>query len=226
MDEDGNPIIKNTGDINIDTTTYFQDNTQDINDNGEYIYEQNENGAWHLVLKPQSSTEPTDVNIDIPPPTITSPIENNGYYKFNGNTLINGTSSDYNLNVNVSNIRKIDTIKIGLTTITDSSENWHWFPNAQPYNVSGGQEVLIICKNGDWWNITFHYNLNSNKYSTITIIDNSWVYINNLNLSPYMIQFIENNQVFYIMRDDSEYDPAYCDFYKTIEFNIDWMTFN
>lgn len=73
MDEDNNnnSIIKNTGDINIDTTTYFQQETQNITQNGEYIYEQNENGAWHLELKSQDSTEPTDVNINIsiPPPT-------------------------------------------------------------------------------------------------------------------------------------------------------------
>lgn len=66
MDEDDNPIIKNTGDINIDTTTYFQQETQNITQNGDYIYEQNENGAWHLELKSQDSTEPTDVNINIP----------------------------------------------------------------------------------------------------------------------------------------------------------------
>lgn len=84
MDEDNNPIIKNTGDINIDTTTYFQQETQNITQNGDYIYEQNENGAWHLELKPQDSTEPTDVNINI---------NTNSKINFKGVSLSSSTSS-------------------------------------------------------------------------------------------------------------------------------------
>jgi hypothetical protein len=109
MDEDNNPIIKNTGDINIDTTTYFQEQTQNITQNGDYIYEQNENGAWHLELKPQDSTEPTDVNINVSS-TVEfeqSNITNNGYYLMNKNSTTNkyepvlSTPSDYDINVNI-----------------------------------------------------------------------------------------------------------------------------
>lgn len=201
-----------------------------VNDNNDGSMEPAEyienNTMVKFNSKTRSVTEYPYFEVEALPPIITTPIENNGYYKFNGNNLISGTNQDYNLNINVSNIRKIDTIKIGSTIISNSSTNWHWFPYGQPYNVSGGQEVLIICKYGDWWNVTFHYNLNSNVYSTITVADNSWVYINNLNYSPYSIEFIENNQTFFRSRDDSGYDPLYFDFYKSIEFNIDWMTFN
>jgi hypothetical protein len=90
MDEDNNPIIKNTGDINIDTRTYFQKETQNITQNGDYIYEQNENGAWHLESKPQDSTEPTDVKIEINKIVYYDPT------KFI--IRLNGTSQNYYIN--------------------------------------------------------------------------------------------------------------------------------
>lgn len=146
MDEDNNPIIKNTGDINIDATTYFQQETQNITQNGNYIYEQNENGAWHLELKPQDSTEPTDVKINISPPTIITPIQNNGYYKFNGNTLISGTDQDYNININVQ--KKITINELyqdgGGGGIFNWTNHMHWYTTNQTFTITQYQEYIWI----------------------------------------------------------------------------------
>lgn len=229
MDEDGNPIIKNTGDINIDTTTYFQDNTQDINDNGEYIYEQNENGAWHLVLKPQGSTEPTDVNIDIPPPTITTPIENNGYYKFNGNNLINGTSSDYNLNVQVNSQIIISQIYVNSLNITGGSNPPYWtFYNSQTtINIDNtNKDCLIITKNYYNYFIQTYYDINSEQ---ITVSANSWVYLSNINNRSF--NFMDNNNKIILTTSDNIIgDSTYTSFSinnTIINFSgINWMTFN
>jgi hypothetical protein len=39
--------------------------------------------------------------VNVSPPTISSPITSNGYYKFDGNTLIPGTDQDYNIYINI-----------------------------------------------------------------------------------------------------------------------------
>lgn len=39
--------------------------------------------------------------VNVSPPIITSPITSNGYYKFDGNTLISGTDQDYNIYINI-----------------------------------------------------------------------------------------------------------------------------
>lgn len=194
MDEDGNPIIKNTGDINIDTTTYFQDNTQDINDNGEYIYEQNENGAWHLVLKPQGSTEPTDVNIDIPPPTITTPIENNGYYKFNGNNLINGTSSDYNLNVQVNSKINIKYYNNSTNSSPILLRNMIYNNTTTSVSIGNNRILIYINKTAVGWSIKSL--VNKSGYNTsYSILGNSYYSILNiLNDDEKVVYLFDENQ--------------------------------
>ena len=240
MDEDGNPIIKNTGDINIDTTTYFQDGTQNINNNGKYIYEQNENGAWHLELKPQGSTEPTDVNIDIPPPTITNPITSNGYYKFDGNNnLINGTSSDYNLNINVQNNKfYITSIIVGTNNenIASSNTNWTYYTNYSNQTFSTGTEVITIYKNTTDNNyvIKLYHNINNNS---ISIFGKTWVFTKDTDTYYSALRFIdENNNFLFSMMDDnsSEISISYNNDSNQTVLNsnifsldkINWMTFN
>ena len=75
------------------------------------IIDEEENDNGEIILRGQSNVrglpDPTgeaiegNFNINIPPPTITNPITNNGYYKFNGNNLISGTDQNYNLYVNI-----------------------------------------------------------------------------------------------------------------------------
>lgn len=179
MDEDNNPIIKNTGDINIDTTTYFQQETQNITQNGDYIYEQNENGAWHLELKPQDSTEPTDVNINISSPPVEfeqSNITNNGYYLMNKNSTTNkyepvlSTPSNYNLNINVNssptpskiNIKYVG--KIGDTPFDISNYN---------YNNSSSSISVSVPKSKTLIVLTPDYDYNNNSVISISKYDNN-----------------------------------------------------
>lgn len=151
MDEDNNnnSIIKNTGDINIDTTTYFQEQTQNITQNGDYIYEQNENGAWHLELKSQDSTEPTDVNINIP---------------ITNNTITNLTAKGYQQDENgyyimasvPENINTYcKTIKQYITDIpTTIIDNWEDLVNnfgnmllTGEYSYAIGTKYGRVCQN-------------------------------------------------------------------------------
>lgn len=100
------------------------DNEIDITENGSYILGQNDEDLDDLEInldnnnsnsnpqrslnlsKTRDTIDPTytlgKFNVNVNPPTITSPITSNGYYKFDGNTLISGTNQDYNLNVQVS----------------------------------------------------------------------------------------------------------------------------
>lgn len=204
MDEDNNPIIKNTGDINIDTTTYFQEQTQNITQNGEYIYEQNENGAWHLELKPQDSTEPTDVNINITPPSIYPIVinkigwsnyvmasnERNSYWEFHGTS----------------------------TTIT---------------GVNNNNEVLIISRfyvnYGVNYSIRYYWNVTNS--ASIYIPKNSWVFNHEeVNSSSSYISFFSNNQVIFDIGESSVGDDKYSILLlRPSKFNfngISWMTFN
>lgn len=100
------------------------DNEIDITENGSYILGQNDEDLDDLEMnldnnnsnsnpqkslnlsKTRDTIDPTytlgKFNVNVNPPTIASPITSNGYYKFDGNTLISGTNQDYNLNVQVS----------------------------------------------------------------------------------------------------------------------------
>lgn len=56
------------------------------------------------------------IRVNIPPPTITNAIQNNGYFKFNENwnELVNGSSTDYDLNIDVRPILQNKTINYEL----------------------------------------------------------------------------------------------------------------
>lgn len=169
MDEDNNnPIIKNTGDINIDTRTYFQKETQNITQNGDYIYEQNEDGAWHLESKPQDSTEPTDVQINIPP-TINFPINLTKIeIHFPGSSMVINISS---LNrILCRNNNTVITIPNGYVAIAGRNDN---VINAYEFLVQQ-QETLTIHENYVYCLI----NKNSSTLDIVSFTDNNkreWV---------------------------------------------------
>lgn len=82
-----------------------------IIDENEEMEEEENNNNGQIVLRGQNNVrglpDPTGeaiegtFNINISPPTITTPIIYNGYYKFDGNTLISGTDQDYNIYINI-----------------------------------------------------------------------------------------------------------------------------
>lgn len=111
----------------IPETRAIGDNEIEIKSNGNYILGQNDedpddlemdidnnnnnnnnNSKKLTLLKNQTRDNITSnfilgkLNINIPSPTITSPITSNGYYKFDGNTLIPGTDQDYNIYINIA----------------------------------------------------------------------------------------------------------------------------
>lgn len=152
MDEDNNnPIIKNTGDINIDTRTYFQKETQNITQNGDYIYEQNENGAWHLESKPQDSTEPTDVKINISIPTL----EISKYFKLYNE--VNGEVTNY-YELNYVQNPTTYTLNDGYSYLIIVSRN-------------------DFTKNGKAFYFLVKYSTRSSVSNAITFNDNHWVCI-------------------------------------------------
>jgi hypothetical protein len=74
----------------------------DNNDGASEIMEYVENNTMvKFNSRTRSVTEYPYFEVEALPPTIQSPITSNGYYKFDGNTLISGDENDYNLNVNV-----------------------------------------------------------------------------------------------------------------------------
>lgn len=202
MDEDNNPIIKNTGDINIDTTTYFQQETQNITQNGDYIYEQNENGAWHLELKPQDSTEPTDVNINITPPSIYPiVIDKIGY------------GSNYVIASNEKN------------------SYWEFHGTGTTINGVNDNEVLIISRYyvnyAVNYSIRFYWGVTNS--TSIYIPKNSWVFNHNIINYKY-ISFFSNNNLLFEVGDSSVGDDIFgVLLLKPSKFNfngISWMIFN
>jgi len=133
----------------IPKTRAIGDNEIEITSNGNYILGQNDedpddlemdidnnnnnnNSKKLTLLKNQTRDNITSnfilgkININIPSPTITSPITSNGYYKFDGNTLIPGTDQDYNIYINIAmTVPEYDITKFNFVFNTDydKSEN-------------------------------------------------------------------------------------------------------
>jgi hypothetical protein len=89
----------------------------EITANGDYTTTDTNNNNYQEIdsYTPPSLMKSTEPNtkktrslysdyfrVNVPPPTITDAIDSNGYYKFNGNSLISGTDQDYNLNIDVT----------------------------------------------------------------------------------------------------------------------------
>lgn len=82
-----------------------------VNDNNDGSMEPAEYVEPNLMVKfnskTRSITEYPYFEVEALPPTITSPITSNGYYKFDGNILIPGTDQDYNIYINIESINQL-----------------------------------------------------------------------------------------------------------------------
>lgn len=67
----------------------------------DYIEPTQNNLMVRFNTKTRSVTEYPYFEVESVPPTISTPITSNGYYKFDGNTLIPGTNQDYNIYINI-----------------------------------------------------------------------------------------------------------------------------
>ena len=174
-------------------------------------------------------------------PTITSPITDNGYYKFDGNTLISGSPSDYNLNVSVTPIISIDKIILGdngvVIASNDINSNWTFYGDVtsdyHSISVTSNNEILIIGKvYTDYrfrYMIKFYWNITS---GTLSIPDNCWVYNYNKVGSSLALPFYfySMNSEYFGIEDSSSGDKN-CSIIvlRPSKFNfkgINWMTFD
>ena len=213
----------------------------DNNDGSMEIADYVENRAMvKFDSKTKSVTEYPYFEVEALPPTISSPITSNGYYKFDGNTLISGTSSDYNLNVSVTPIISIDKIVLGdngtVIASNDINSNWTFYGDVtsdrHSISVTTNNEILIIGKvytDYRWrYMIKFYWDITS---GTLSIPDNCWVYNYNKagSISAHFYFYSMNSEYFGI--EDSSKGDKNCSIIvlKTNKFNfngINWMTFD
>jgi hypothetical protein len=201
----------------------------------EYVEPSQNNLMVRFNTKTRSVTEYPYFEVESIPPTITNPVTSNGYYKFDGNTLISGTNQDYNINVNVTNpvsnsVTKIQLLDFNRTIIADNntSSNWTFYQNQANVNVTTGSDLLIIRKSTTNF---YYFRTFENYYTNIIHVDsNTWVY-NVSNWNNKNINFLNNNDVVLIQfsdpKDNDTYDSRFYINDNLINFDgISWMTFN
>lgn len=183
-----------------------------VNDNNDGSMEPAEyienNTMVKFNSKTRAVTEYPYFEVEALPPTISTPIENNGYYKFNGNnTLINGTSSDYNLNVQVNS-------KINITKFLNSSNGTPILLKNMYYN--GGYSVSLTSNkilihiyrsysNNGWMVIC---ECNQSSYTNTVSLNTGYYYIlNYVESNIYLLD--ENDNKVCIVRDENTINNAY-----------------
>lgn len=98
-----------------------------VNDNNDGSmepteYVENNNTMVRFNSKTRSITEYPYFEVEALPPTIISPITSNGYYKFDGNTLIPGTNQDYNIYINIQSLEPLYLSDITCTEFCDDGK--------------------------------------------------------------------------------------------------------
>ena len=220
----------------------------DNNDGASEIMEYVENNTMvKFNSRTRSVTEYPYFEVEALPPTIISPVTSNGYYKFDGNTLVSGTSSDYNLNVNVNSSTKVS--KIGFDTsynqynyiaTNDNNNRWTFYENATNVSISADYEIVSIRKindsswqSGYYWEI--RYSLNTSQQSSYRIYPNTWFYYrlnSNDDASIYLYFWDNNNKKVIRIKDAKSGDSiTYAGYLEidgsSIDFSgINWMIFN
>ena len=154
--------------------------------------------------------------VNIPPPTIISPITSNGYYKFDGNTLISGTDQDYNLNINVNSISKIN-VKAISTELTISTpillNNMNKTTSSIDVTIPGRGSFIGFNEYSTYWGASYSANLTSSSKS-IHLSTNTYYYVFSNNSDLLLLN--ENNDK--ICEFSSSYE-AYNYLYKST-FNL------
>ena len=119
-------------------------------------------------------------NVNVPPPTVISPVTSNGYYKFDGNTLISGTDQDFNLNINVNTGIDIIIKKIVLyNNDTDATvKNYNGtFSSKYLYKTEISNLSLNNLQNNSYINIPKWGSSNQKYYRRYLIMFNDDGYI-------------------------------------------------
>lgn len=178
-----------------------------VNDNNDGSMEPTEyvenNTMVRFNSKTRSVTEYPYFEVEALPPTIISPITSNGYYKFDGNTLIPGTNQDYNIYINIETpIPEYDITKFSFYYIAPSTYNE--FNNNHTIYKSDGQETSNRCFILEYNNtIIINYGVPPlNSYYCIN--SSSTVSINGINYDNNLLAY-NNTYSTYDSRNGSRY---------------------
>lgn len=164
-----------------------------VNDNNDGALEPAEyienNTMVRFNSKTRSVTEYPYFEVEALPPTITSPITSNGYYKFDGNTLISGTEQNYNINVNVTEIPALEISRYfklyndinGQISTNYYELNYVQVQNTVTYNLNNGYSYLIIVSHTDFSKsgkaFYFLSNFTPQTPNSVSFVENHWVCI-------------------------------------------------
>lgn len=207
----------------------------------EYLEPSQNNLMVRFNTKTRSVTEYPYFEVESIPPTITNPVTSNGYYKFDGNTLISGTNQDHNIYINVNySVSKI--VATGLNSsfqntsliIADNNTNsdWTFYSTSTRIRPNAGSEMISIRKVNGFYLIKIWFDMSS----TLDYSDaNAWLYMKDLSTDVHYLQNIDfknsNNEM---LISGNDYNNAGDDKFTSIKINeklinfdsISWMTFN
>lgn len=208
----------------------------EITVNGDYTTTDTNNNNYQEIdsYTPPALMESTEPNtkktrslysnyfrVNVPPPTITEPVTSNGYYKFNGNSLISGTNQDYNLNINV-NSSSTSIINISSFTLSSSLSNTYLLKDLN--TISGTSltvdylyEAVCIYETSTSYVIQFITNQSASaKYLTLP---QGTRFLRIKDFSDYLYLKDDNNNTIITIRDNTNKDKNALELNKT-NFNL------
>lgn len=195
-----------------------------VNDNNDGAMEPAEyienNTMVKFNSKTRSVTEYPYFEVEALPPIILTPITSNGYYKFDGNTLIPGTNQDYNLYINISSTApEYDVTKFLFTYLHSQPGTYYHNFNATASPVkkatSSTTDCCYIVQFGDTILLNFGKPPVGAYYTTTsTVASLSGNYGNNGKFVKYDNEIIMNEYIYYY------YDKDYVTFEKPYNLTI------
>lgn len=195
-----------------------------VNDNNDGSMEPAEyienNTMVKFNSKTRSVTEYPYFEVESIPPTISSPITSNGYYKFDGNTLIPGTNQDYNLYIEIeSTVPEYDVTKFLFTYLHSQPSTYYYNFNATASSVkkatSSTGDCCYIVQFGDTIVLNFGKPPVGAYYTTTSSVTSlSGNYSTNGKFVKYDGTIIMNEYIYYY------YDKDYVTFEKPYNLSI------
>ena len=183
-----------------------QDRSSEVVD---YIEPTPNNLMVRFNTKTRSVTEYPYFEVEGVPPTISTPITTNGYYKFDGNTLIPGTNQDYNIYINVAislpeyDVRKFNFTALGVNTPSSGiGSNTYYYRHFNSKNSvkkvtdNSITDACYVYQNGDTIILGFgkapigsYYTKNGSQTSCDSISGEFVKYNNTTIMSRYIMKF-------------------------------------
>lgn len=218
--------------IKIRNGLVYDVNTVDTDFNGamEVNVTQNQNNQQiqRLERALKSTTRDTSnlynsFEVEAIPPTITTDIISNGYYKFNDNWngLVSGTSSDYNLNISVNS--KINISSFSLKSDGSSPIKINTLNKASSQtslSINANNVLICFSEYNDYYRIKIFKNKSSSTSSS-TVYANDRYYIETSGYFTLLYLEDENNNKISCNDDDGN-NNTYTQFIKLYKdkFNL------